>query len=741
MRDRSGKNKRVERKRRWLRRLVIVLTVIVLIVVAALGILLANLKAIVLSALRASFPGVEVSVDRVSLESASRLRIWGLQLSGPRGEEGSVVKIKEVSVGFRVALTKGLVLKTLDLSGGDVLLSPGEKGILDSFGASGTEAKPLEVFPPGPAIGRISLSDSTLRFKAPDFNFECSLLGKTLSEGPLLSDSSLSLGLRNISLDMTSVTVREVGADLSLFVNRDPTGKTIQFSAGELQLADLVKSEFRGLVSLSEGCLSARGALEVESLSLSDLLARLKGPFPELADYRVEGEAAVRSRFRYFAGDEAVLVLSGDVQVRRGRAVLPLAATLAAEDFAADIPVQYSAKGGSPTLLLGSPEQQLTGATVSAARLLYDEEELASDVIVSFRLKDNSLESANVLFTSHDGRVAARLSGAADEESVALGGEVDLYRLQLGEILHRLGMDEYLAWGRVTGNANVALRIGSSGVSHLAGDIAARVPETTVSLHNPLTVTGLEVRAPFEYSAVSDVQTFGVKSTDSHPDGGVITAIRIGYGEKIAEDGTSAPKWSVSGLLAYAVSDREAVKFTIQSCQAYDGEVTGHATAAVEKKVLRYEGKVHVEDLDLQRLMKGLGVKREKFYIDGLVRGDIEVAGKGGEWEAIGGEFSAVAPGGMVRIEDVEKLLGSIPAGKSVMENLKRSYTSQQWKALVEGLKEFRYRVATATVKYPPVEPRAGGGLGPDVRLHIEGTGAKQEFDITITIPITFQRD
>ena len=741
MRNRSQNGKPARRKRPWRRRLVIVFTVVVLLVIVAFGIFLANLKGIVLSTLQSSFPGVEVSVERVSLESASRLRIRGLRLSGADGEGGSAIRIEDVSVGFRVALTKGLVLKTLDLSGGDVLLSPGTKGILDSFGVTRQEGRPAEVFPLGPAIGKISLSDSTLRFKTPEFNLECSLLGNARSEGALLSDSSLSLGLRNISLDTASVTLREVGADLSLFVNRDPTGKSIQLSAGELQVADFARSELRGVVSLSEGALSARGALEVEPLSLGDLFARLREPFPELADYRVEGEAAAHSRFVYFAGDKAVLELSGELHVRRGRAELPLAAPLLVEEFAADVPVQYSVEAGKPTLLLGSSEQQVTGAAVSAARILYGEEELASEVVASFRLRDKSLESSNVLFTAHDGRVIARISGAFEEESLALEGEVVLVRLQLGEILHRLGMQEYLAWGRVTGNANVALRIGPSGISRLVGDVAARVPETTVSLRNPLTVTGLEVRAPFEYSAVSDVQTFRVKSTDSYPDGGVITAVRIGYGEKTAEDGTSSPKWSVSGLQASAVSDGEAVKFTIQSCQAYDGEVTGHAGVALEKKTLRYDGKLHVQDLDLQRLMKGLGVKREKFYIDGLVQGDIEVAGKGGKWDAIHGEFSAVAPGGIVRIEDVEKLLGSIPAGKTIMENLKRNYTPQQWKAVVEGLKEFRYRVARATVKYPPLEPREGGGTGPDIRLHFEGTGAKQDFDITITIPITFQWD
>lgn len=724
-----------------MRRSAIVSLVIVLFIVVAGGILLANLRGIVVRALRSSVPGVEVSVDRVSLESASRLRIWGLRLSGPRRDAGSVIRIENLSVGFRVVLTKGLVLKTLDLRGGDVLLSPGTKGILDSFGVSRPKAKPADVFPLGPEIGRISLADTKLRFQTPDLNLECSLLGNSQSEGPLLSDFSLSLGFRNISLDAASVTLRKVGADLSLFVNRDASGKSMQVSAGELRFADLVKSEFRGLVSLSEGALSARGALEVEPLSLSDLFARLREPFPELADYRVEGEAAASSRFLYFAGDDAVLALSGDLHVRRGRAELPLAAPLVLEGLAADIPVQYSVKEGRPTLLLGSSEQQVAGAALSAARLLYNEEELASDVVASFRLRDQSLESSNASFATNGGRIAARLSGKLDKESLALEGEVDLLKLQLGEILHRLGMDEYLAWGRVTGNANVALRIGSSGISRLVGDVAARVPETTVSLRDPLTVTGLEVRAPFEYSAASDVQTFGVKSTDSHPDGGVITAVRIGYGEKTGEDGTSSPKWSVSGLLASAVSDGEAIEFWIRSCQAYDGEVTGHATAAVEKKSLRYEGKLHVQDLDLQRLMKGLSVKREKFYIDGLVQGDIEVAGKGGTWETINGVFSAIAPGGIVRVEDVETLLGSIPAGKSIMENLKRNYTPQQWKAVVEGLKEFRYRVATATVKYPPLERRAGGGTGPDIRLHFEGTGAKQDFDITITIPITFQWD
>lgn len=721
--------------------MVIVSAATLLIVAVAFGILLANLRAIVLSVLRGSLPGLEVSLDRVSLESASRLLIRGLRLSGQRDDEGSAVRIEEVSVGYRIHLTKGIVLRDLDFRGGDVLLSPGTGGILASLGASGSKAKPTEAFPLGPAIGQISLRDSKLRFKTPDFNLECSLLGKSRSDGPLLSDTSFFLGVRDVSLDMPSIKFRDVGADLSFLVNRDPTGKTIQLSAGELRLADLVIAEFQGLASLSEGPLLANGSFEVERLSLSDLLTRLKELFPELAGYQLEGEAAARARLRYFAGDGAPLVMSGDLHVRRGHATLPLAAPLVVEDLAADIPVQYSVKEGISTLLLGSPEQQVTGATLSAARLLYDEEEMASDIVVSFRLRDQSLESSTASFIAHGGRITARSSGTLEDDSLALKGDADFQMLQLGEIFQRLGMQEPSAWGGVTGNASVSVSIKETGEFHLAGDLTARVPEATVSLRNPLTVIGLEVRAPFEYAAYSDVQAFGITPTESYPDGGVITAVRIGYGEKTAEDGTSAPKWSVSGLLASAVSDGEAMKFSIRSCEAYDGEVTGDASAVLEKKALRYEGKLHVQDLDLQRLMKGLGVKREKFYMDGLVQGDIEVAGKAGTWDAISGEFSAIAPGGIIRVEDVEKLLGSMPAGKSTIESLKRNYTADQWKSLVEGLKEFRYRVATATVKYPPLQPREGGGTGMDIRLHFEGTGAGREFDITITIPITFQQD
>jgi hypothetical protein len=652
-----------------------------------------------------------------------------------------MVRIEEASVGFRVGFPEGVVLKTLDLSGGDVLLSLGREGILDSFGVSGTRAKPLEVFPLGPTIGRISLRDSKLRFKTPDFNVECFLLGETRSDGPLLGDASFFLGARDVFLDTPTVKLRDVGADLSFFINRDPTGKTIQFSAGELRLADLVKTEFRGLVSLSEGPLSAKGALEIEPLSLSDLLARLREPFPELPDYRVEGEAAARAGFRYFAGERARIVLSGDLQIRRGYAVFPLASPWVVEELAADIPVHYSLEKDSSTLLVGSSEQQVAGATVSAARLLYDEQEMASEIVVSFRLRDRALESSTAWFVADGGRIAARFSGALRDDSIALKGDADFQKLQLGDIFQRLKIQEPGAWGRVTGNAHVSANIKETGEFYLGGDIEARVPEAAVSLRNPLTVTGLEVHAPFEYLAASGVQAFGIARRENYPDGGVITAVRIGYGEKLAEDGSSAPKWSVSGLLASAVTDGEGIAFSIRSCEAYDGEVTGDASAAMIKRVLWYEGKLHVQDLDLQRLMKGLGVKREKFYMDGLVQGDIEVAGKGGTWDAISGQFSAIAPGGIIRIEDVEKLLGPIPAGKSTIESLKTNYTAPQWKSLVEGLKEFRYRVATATIKYPPLEPRTGGGTGPDIRLHIEGTGAGREFDITITIPVTFQQD
>lgn len=91
-----------------------------------------------------------------------------------------------------------------------------------------------------------------------------------------------------------------------------------------------------------------------------------------------------------------------------------------------------------------------------------------------------------------------------------------------------------------------------------------------------------------------------------------------------------------------------------------------------------------------------------------------------------------------MRVEDIEKLMDSVPAAKSVLESLKGGRTPAQWKRFVEGMKEFRYKVAQAKVTFPPETPRPEGGTGPDIELHLEGTGAGEDFVITIQIPVTF---
>jgi len=483
-----------------------------------------------------------------------------------------------------------------------------------------------------------------------------------------------------------------------------------------------------------------KGVLDIEPFSLANVLPRLKESFPELTRYEIEGETSAHLRLHYSSVEKGHFLISGNVTVRRGRASVPLPKRFVADELAADLPFQYSVLSGKTTIILGSDEQNLTGATVAAARVTYDQQELAADVLASFELKDQVLKSSSASFRTHGGSVHARVSGGFEGDTVSLVCDLNIQDISLEEVFSHLGIEKYSVSGGASGKAQVACAIGAKGRVGLDGECSVRVPEATVYLPKPLTILGLEIESPFEYSAASSVQMFGIKPSESYPWGGNITAAKISYGEKIAEDGTSMPRWTVSGFWATADSDGDSIRFSIKSCEAYDGEVTGSAVAFLDKEVLGYRGELHVQDLDLERLMKGLGVKKEKFFIDGLVQGDMAVSGKGGKWDEIKGDFAAIPPGGIIRVEDVEKLLSSIPAGKSVFESLKKRYTPDQWKTVVEGMKEFRYRVATAKIKYPPVEARPGDGTGPDIELHFEGTGAGRQFDITITIPVTFKK-
>jgi hypothetical protein len=272
----------------------------------------------------------------------------------------------------------------------------------------------------------------------------------------------------------------------------------------------------------------------------------------------------------------------------------------------------------------------------------------------------------------------------------------------------------------------------------LQGVSSLRVPETIVSLRKPLTITGLEIRVPFEYSRSANVHSFGVKKGESHPLGGVLTAERIGYGEREADDATTVPQWSVSGLWANAVSSADTTEVVIRSCRAYDGELTGTVTLSTGKKGLDVSGDLRLQDLDLERLVKGLGVKKEKFYVNGLMEGEITVSGKEGGWDEISTELSAVPPGGIIRIENVEKLLDSVPgeAGKATLDALKGGLGPDQWKSFKEAMKEFRYSEATVNVIYRPFQARLGPGLRARLELHLVGKGAGYPFDITI--PVTW---
>ena len=796
------------RKRRWPRRVLIAAAVFVLLAAVAVGFLLANLKQIVLRRLRASLEGFRVSLESISLRSLSQIEVVGLELEETGG--GAVIKFPRVDVRFRLSPFKGLTFDELELHGAEAFLRQEALAIVARPHKPAEKVKRPEIFQPGPPIGKILLRDSRLVVNAPDLKFDAFLdvTADSSLSGTLLNETNLSLRLRVASLETEPVRVKNLETGLSAFVNREATGRRIDVLRGRWHLADFFESSFRGSISLAGTGHEIGGALRIERLSLPDLLARLKEPFPELDAYELDGSAGGELDVRYITGERNEIVLLGNLSLREGRAVVSLGALskgaasespsqgptdrLVAEGVGADVPVRIHVVDGETTLFLGSGQQHLAGATIVAAQINYGEEELASDLLALVELESKPFGTSpggtapltqpkapvapspsepgvapdeataeaegaqqaapgetfptatgrcRAFFRSHGGTVNAVLSGSLQGDVAEVQGDLNLQRIELERVVQRLGIGDYSVWGQLSGTTRLSCTAAKKNPLKVAGELSLRVPAAVVSLKEPLTVTGLEVNAPFEYSPSSGVESFRIKESESYPSGGDVTAVTIGYGEKVAEDGTSSPQWTVSGVSASAVSTPDGVKLAVSSCEAYDGEVTGDITVSLQKKVLGYGANLHVQDLDLERLTKGLGVKREKFYMDGLAEGDVVASGKAGKWDAAHGEFSSIAPGGVIRIEDFEKLMDSVPAGRSVLESLKQGRTPAQWNRFLEGMKEFRYRVARAKITYPPELPRPEGGTGPDLELHLEGTGADEDFIITIQIPITFHTE
>jgi hypothetical protein len=743
----AGSRKGVRRKKkRWLRRLYWTVFVILVIAVVAVAVLVANLKKIVLSQLQSSFPGLRISVDNVSLESLSRVRVAGLRFAGAREQKGSVLFIPEIYVRYRFDPFNGLRFRSMDLQRPQAILRPGIGAVISSLGAPAKKVEGAARFPRGPRVGRISLSNSRLDFSAPDVRLMCSLdaLADSPVTGVLLDQTNVSFQSSNVSLSLSDCRLRDLDWRLSAFITRQPGGKRIDVLQGELSAARILDFGFRGSLRLEEFGLAAAWQIEVKPFELSDVRDRLQEVFPELKTYRISGALGARLGFLYESGERPNLAVSGEISLRTGQAVIPIPEPLVVEGLEADLPVQGSLLAPSASLYFGAKDQSVAGGTVAARQIIYEDEELASNLLTFFEVQAEtqgvySVKALRVSLDSHGGRIYGNVSGTLRNDGVALEGTMSFREVALEEVFHRLGGERYLLWGQVSGRALVTCDSAPKKPFLVKGTSSFRVPEAILGLaKKPLTITGLEVNAPFEYSVAANVHSFGISKGDTHPLGGTVTAEKIGYGERTAPDGTSVPQWSASGLWATLVSSGEALELTVRSCRAYDGEITGSVKAELGKERLTCTGDFRLQDLDLERLSKGLGVKKEKFYISGLMEGDVSIACKEGTWDEFRGKFSATHPGGIIRVEDVEKLLDSIPgqAGKATLQALKTRLSPKQWSSFVEALKEFRYRVATVDVAYRPLPAGAGTGLRARLELHRVGSGAGQTFDITI--PITW---
>ena len=123
--------------------------------------------------------------------------------------------------------------------------------------------------------------------------------------------------------------------------------------------------------------------------------------------------------------------------------------------------------------------------------------------------------------------------------------------------------------------------------------------------------------------------------------------------------------------------DEKAVFVDSLSAKIFDGQVEGDLSVNLAKSP-EYLCHLKFENVDLDRITTDFKLK-EKLQLSGKLIGDLVLKGSGANIQILGGDFSAMEPGGKMIITD-DKML------KDIAKN-----SNQSMDILVESFKDYRY--------------------------------------------------
>jgi hypothetical protein len=123
---------------------------------------------------------------------------------------------------------------------------------------------------------------------------------------------------------------------------------------------------------------------------------------------------------------------------------------------------------------------------------------------------------------------------------------------------------------------------------------------------------------------------------------------------------------------------------------AYGGKMMGSGKIDITDTAIAYSLNMGILDFDAEALVKSLDPT--DVYMTGMANGSLNWQGRVGEISRLNMELETDSEGGLIRIQDTEKFLNTLPGGEETVDTLQDSLGSREWSVFIKSMENYQYK-------------------------------------------------
>lgn len=441
-----------KKKKKWLLfKVILGVGILVVIVLVAGAIVIANIKSIILAKLRSAFPELNISVGEVALTPFSKIRINDIAITDKRDSlEKSRIKIEELNVDFAIKSLKRINLKNIRLDNEEIVLDYSDENFRPFAGSLSREngpASPLRIKNVRLRNCKISLTGDGYRLRS-----VMNLKLRSPLEDKFFEDGKMEIELKDFVWKSANLETANLNVEFKGTYRNDIEDQRTEFGDSYLKVND-VESGVRGYIDNKAERAMAVFDFELKSIPINDILDLFKSEIPVFSSFDIDGEADSNFRLVVEPGAAEFLRMVGNAYVPDSTADSSYY-DLHFKGITAVVPFEYRVSTDGYSWKIGDETKPLNPGRAAAKEIRF-KKYVVTDYRSDMSYDNEAWKLDNIICRGYQGEIRGCLKTFYEQDVTNYSTELKLYEFNLKNFVDIFELEKFEITGLIDGKISL----------------------------------------------------------------------------------------------------------------------------------------------------------------------------------------------------------------------------------------------------------------------------------------------